>query len=216
MARPDGIHFDVHLRDSDQTWNDMYLPMWGEHNFSNALAVIAVGHGLGLSEEIIRNGFKAFQGVKRRFTPTGEADGVTIIDDYAHHPVEIKATLSAARQRSTHKVIAVIQPHRYTRLKSLFDEFSTCFDDADAVLVLPIYSAGEAPIEGITHEALAEALKTKGHYENVYTLKGIDDLTTTLKQIAEPGDFAICMGAGNITSMAYELPQRLKDLKPHV
>ncbi|SHM22771.1 UDP-N-acetylmuramate--L-alanine ligase [Roseibium suaedae] len=189
--------------------NDLVLPMPGLHNVSNATAAIAVAWQLGVSAEQIRKGLSAFGGVKRRFTHTGNVNGIDVFDDYGHHPVEIRAVLHAARESSKGKVIAVVQPHRYTRLHSLFDDFSNCFNDADTVIVAPVYAAGEQPIEGASHQDLVSGLKTRGH-RSVVAIDGPDQLASVVAGFAKPGDYVVCLGAGNITQWAYALPEGLK------
>ena len=191
--------------------SDITLPMPGRHNASNATAAIAVAHELGISDEAIRKAIAGFGGVKRRFTRTGEWNGVTIIDDYGHHPVEIAAVLKAARESTSGKVIAVVQPHRYTRLQSLFEEFCTCFNDADAVIVADVYPAGEAPIEGIDRDHFVLGLRAHGH-RDVLPLPQAADLAGIVKRLAKSGDLVVCLGAGNITQWAYALPNELKAL----
>jgi UDP-N-acetylmuramate--alanine ligase len=188
---------------------DLVLPMPGRHNASNATAAIAVAHELGLSDEAIRKALAGFGGVKRRFTRTGEWNGVAIIDDYGHHPVEIAAVLKAARDSTKGKVIAVVQPHRYTRLQSLFEEFCTCFNDADAVIVADVYAAGEAPIAGIDRDSFVLGLRAHGHRE-VIPLPGAPQLAGIVAGLAKKGDYVVCLGAGNITQWAYALPDELK------
>lgn len=204
--------FSVELRDriagTAETVEDLSLPMPGLHNVSNATAAIAVAWKLGISPEQIRKGLAAFRGVKRRFTHTGSAEGIEIFDDYAHHPVEIRAVLSAARAVAPGKVVAVVQPHRYTRLESLFDEFSACFNDADHVICAPVYAAGEAPREGIDHHALANGIRASGH-RSVHAIGGEDELAGTVARIAEPGDYVVCLGAGSISQWAQTLPEAL-------
>lgn len=190
---------------------DLALPMPGRHNASNATAAIAVAHELGVSDEAIRKALAGFGGVKRRFTKTGEWNGVTVIDDYGHHPVEIAAVLKAARDSYSGKVIAVVQPHRYTRLQSLFEEFCTCFNDADAVVVAEVYAAGEAPIEGIDRDHFVAGLRAHGHRE-VVPLPNAGELAGIVHGLAKPGDLVVCLGAGNITQWAYALPDQLKAL----
>ncbi|SCW84716.1 UDP-N-acetylmuramate--L-alanine ligase [Ancylobacter rudongensis] len=187
---------------------DLVLPMPGKHNALNATAAIAVAHELGASDEQIRSALAGFGGVKRRFTRTGEVDGVTIFDDYGHHPVEISAVLRAARASTEGQVIAVVQPHRYTRLQSLFDQFATCFNDADHVIVADVYAAGEPPIPGIDRDHLVEALRARGH-RSVAALKGPEALAGLVKGLMKPGDYVVCLGAGNITQWAYALPEQL-------
>jgi UDP-N-acetylmuramate--alanine ligase len=190
---------------------DIMLPMPGRHNASNATAAIAVAHELGLSDEAIRKAIAGFGGVKRRFTKTGEWNGVTIIDDYGHHPVEISAVLKAARESTSGKIIAVVQPHRFTRLQSLFEEFCTCFNDADTVVVAEVYPAGEAPIPGIDRDHFVLGLRAHGHRE-VIPLQNSSELAKVVRGIASNGDFVVCLGAGNITQWAYALPGELKAL----
>ncbi|NPU09535.1 UDP-N-acetylmuramate--L-alanine ligase [Bradyrhizobium sp. 83012] len=191
--------------------SDIALPMPGRHNASNATAAIAVARELGLSDDAIRKAIAGFGGVKRRFTRTGEWNGVTVIDDYGHHPVEIAAVLKAARESTNGKVVAVVQPHRYTRLQSLFEEFCTCFNDADAVIVADVYAAGEAPIEGIDRDHFVLGLRAHGH-RDVVPLPKAADLAGIVKDLAKPGDLVVCLGAGNITQWAYALPNELKAL----
>ncbi len=198
-------------RDAAHEIADITLPMPGRHNASNATAAIAVAHALGLSDDAIRRAISTFGGVKRRFTKTGEWNGVTIIDDYGHHPVEIAAVLKAARESTNGKVIAVVQPHRYTRLQSLFEEFCTCFNDADAVIVAEVYPAGEAPIEGIDRDHFVLGLRAHGHRE-VIPLANASDLAGIIKGLTGKGDLVVCLGAGSITQWAYALPGELMAL----
>ena len=204
--------FTVTLRDRQQgcetVLSDLTLPMPGHHNALNATAAIVVAHRLGVSVENIRKGLASFGGVKRRFTRAGEWNGVAIFDDYGHHPVEIAAVLRAARASTPNKVIAVAQPHRYTRLQSLFDQFATCFNDADVVIVADVYPAGEAPIEGVDKDALVAAIKAHGHRQAI-ALPSPDDLPDVIRKIAAPGDYVVTLGAGNITQWAYALPGQL-------
>ncbi|MET4800114.1 UDP-N-acetylmuramate--L-alanine ligase [Bradyrhizobium sp. LB11.1] len=190
---------------------DLMLPMPGRHNASNATAAIAVARELGVSDEDIRKAIAGFGGVKRRFTKTGEWNGITVIDDYGHHPVEIAAVLKAARESSNGKIIAVVQPHRYTRLQSLFEEFCTCFNDADAVVVADVYAAGESPIDGVDRDHFVAGLRAHGHRE-VVPLPGASELAGIVKGVAKSGDLVVCLGAGNITQWAYALPDQLKAL----
>lgn len=190
---------------------DLMLPMPGRHNASNATAAIAVARELGVSDDAIRKAIAGFGGVKRRFTKTGEWNGVTVIDDYGHHPVEIAAVLKAARESTNGKIIAVVQPHRYTRLQSLFEEFCTCFNDADAVVVADVYAAGETPIDGIDRDHFVVGLRAHGHRE-VIPLPGATELAGIVKGLAKSGDLVVCLGAGNITQWAYALPDQLKAL----
>jgi UDP-N-acetylmuramate--alanine ligase len=191
--------------------DELRLPMPGGHNALNATAAVAVAEELGVSDEAMRSALAGFSGVKRRFTRTGAHDGITVYDDYGHHPVEIAAVLLAAREVTAGRVIAVAQPHRYTRLAGLFTEFCTCFNNADAVIVAPVYSAGETPIDGATHDALALGLKSRGH-RNVQKIDDAAELAPLIAQLARPGDIVICLGAGTITQWAYALPMQLAAL----
>ncbi|MFS8036813.1 UDP-N-acetylmuramate--L-alanine ligase [Xanthobacter sp. AM11] len=189
------------------------LPMPGKHNALNATAAIAVAHELKVPDAKIIEAISQFGGVKRRFTRTGEWNGVAVFDDYGHHPVEIAAVLKAARAASEGQVIAVVQPHRYTRLASLFDDFCTCFNDADHVVVAPVYTAGEAPIEGADRDHLVRGLIAHGH-RSVTALEGPEQLAGVVAGLAKPGDYVICLGAGSISGWAYALPGELQALKP--
>jgi UDP-N-acetylmuramate--alanine ligase len=184
------------------------LPMPGRHNALNATAAIAVAHELGVGDDVVRNAVANFGGVRRRFTRTGTWNGVTIVDDYGHHPVEIAAALRAARESTKGHVVAVVQPHRYTRLRDLFEQFCTCFNDADAVIVAPVYPAGEAPIEGFDRDALVQGLRNHGH-RHVIALDGPDKLAAVVAPLVKQGDYIICLGAGSITQWAYALPGEL-------
>jgi UDP-N-acetylmuramate--alanine ligase len=177
----------------------------------NALAAIAVARELGVSDEAIREGLAGFAGVRRRFTTTGEANGVRVVDDYGHHPVEIAAALKAARAVTNGRVIAVVQPHRYSRLSGLFEEFCACFNDADAVIVADVYAAGEAPIEGASRDALVEGLRRWGH-RRVLPLSGPHALAALVAEETAAGDLVVCLGAGDITAWAYALPGQLEAL----
>ncbi len=205
--------FSIVIRGRDgsgaQTISDIVLPMPGRHNALNATAASAVAHELGIADETIRKALEGFGGVKRRFTRTGEWNGVAIIDDYGHHPVEIAAVLRAARESTKGQVIAVMQPHRYTRLRDLFEQFCTCFNDADAVVVADVYPAGEAPIEGADRDHLVAGMRARGH-RHVIALEGADKLAGLVRGMAKPGDYVVCLGAGNITQWAYALPGELK------
>ena len=200
---PGGSRFDALILDKDGERRTVavHVPIPGRHNVQNALAAIAVALELGISDEAIVAGFERFDGVKRRFTNVGEADGAIIIDDYAHHPTEIRAVLAAAREGAEGRVIAIVQPHRYTRLQSLMDEFQSAFNDADVVFVAPVYPAGEEPIEGVDASALAEGLRAHGH-RMVRAVDDLDDLCGALRDLAAEGDMIICMGAGDITKWA--------------
>jgi UDP-N-acetylmuramate--alanine ligase len=191
--------------------DDLALPMPGRHNALNATAAIAVAHELKAPVATIRKAIASFGGVKRRFTRTGEWNGAAIFDDYGHHPVEIAAVLSAARASAKGHVIAVVQPHRYSRLQSLFDSFALCFNDADTVIVADVYPAGEAPIVGVDKEALAAAINAHGHRHAV-VLPSPDELASIVHEIAKPGDYVVLLGAGSITQWAYALPGELAAL----
>jgi UDP-N-acetylmuramate--alanine ligase len=217
LSNKDGKqHFDVVFRDRNgaevHRIAGLELPMPGRHNALNATSAIAVAHELGIPDDKIKAALAKFGGVKRRFTKVGEWNGATIIDDYGHHPVEIAAVLKAARESTKNQVIAVVQPHRYTRLKSLFEPFSTCFNDADAVIVANVYAAGEAPIEGADRDHLVQALRARGHRQ-VLPLDGPEQLAGIVKGLAKPGDYVVLLGAGNITQWAYALPGELAALK---
>jgi len=208
--------FDVVIRErvdsAERVIRDVRLPMVGDHNVSNSLAAITVALELGIPDNKIVSAFDGFTGVKRRFTKTGEVDGVTIIDDYGHHPVEIKAVLKAARKATENNVIAVVQPHRYSRLHDLFEEFCTCFNDADSVIVADVYEAGESPIEGANRDALVEGLRNRGH-RHVAALEGPEALASMIAKEAKPGDLVVCLGAGSISAWANALPAQLEALK---
>jgi UDP-N-acetylmuramate--alanine ligase len=205
-------HFTVIIRDretgAETALENIVMPMPGQHNALNATAAIAVAHRLGMSAEAIRKALAGFGGVKRRFTRTGDWNGAAIFDDYGHHPVEIVAVLRAARASAKSHVIAVVQPHRYTRLHSLFDGFTGAFDDADTVIVADVYSAGEAPIEGADRDSLVTALKARGH-GHALGLKRPEDLAPLIRSLAKPGDYVVFLGAGNITQWAQALPGQL-------
>jgi UDP-N-acetylmuramate--alanine ligase len=212
-----GADFDVMVQNratnETRTIVDLRLPMFGQHNVQNALAAIAVAQEMGLPDETIRRALGSFGGVKRRFTKTGEAHGITVIDDYGHHPVEIAVTLRAARQAygGSGRVIAVMQPHRYTRLGGLRDDFATCFADADAVLIADVYAAGEAPIEGVNRDMLVSLVQRAGH-RDVTALGAPGDLPGMIWRMARPGDVVVCLGAGNITAWAHALPGQLQQI----
>ena len=211
---PGGAQFDVFLsaRSGDQDkLEGVRLPMFGEHNVQNALAGIAVATEMGIPAAMVVEGLAGFTGVKRRFTKTGEVGGVTVIDDYGHHPVEIVAVLRAARAATRGRVIAVVQPHRYTRLMDLFEDFCTSFNDADTVIVTDVHAAGEAPIEGVNRDALVDGLRTRGH-RSVEALPGPKALPEMIAERALPGDIVVCLGAGTITNWANELPAALRAL----
>ena len=207
--------FSVYFRDREgktaHKIDKLSLPMPGRHNALNATAAIAVAHALGVKADIIRKALAGFGGVKRRFTRVGEWNGAVIIDDYAHHPVEIAAVLRAARESAKGQVIAVMQPHRYTRLHDLFEQFCTCFNDADLVIITPVYPAGEQPITGADRDALVTGLRARGH-KQAMPLDGPEKLAPLIKSLAKPSDYVICLGAGSITQWAYALPAELKAL----
>ncbi len=207
---PDGCRFDVVMGDGSVI-EGVHLPMAGWHNVSNALAAIAIARELDVSDQAIKAGMAGFGGVKRRFTTTGVVDGVRIVDDYGHHPVEIAAVLKAARQVAEGRVIAVVQPHRYTRLRDLMEEFSTCFSDADSVIVADVYAAGEQPIEGVDKDALADGIRRFGH-RSVAALESPAALAGVIAAEAQAGDLVVCLGAGDITAWAYALPGQLEAL----
>ena len=207
-----GSTFEVTVTDRQKnrsrTAGPFRLPMLGQHNVQNALAAVAVGVEMDIDDNTIRSAFAGFKGVKRRFTKTGETGGITVIDDYGHHPVEIAAVLKAARQAGARDVVAIVQPHRYSRLQSLFAEFCTCMNDAGTVIVADVYPAGEAPIPGVDRDALVEGLRARGH-RSVVPLADPEHLAEMVNAIAKPGDFVVCLGAGNITQWAAALPQKL-------
>ena len=212
---PGGNRFDVEVRDREgelRTICGIELPMPGRHNVQNAIAAIAVGIEMGMSDDQIARGFDQFGGVKRRFTKVGEVDGVSIIDDYGHHPVEIQAVLSAAREGAEGRVIAVVQPHRFTRLRDHMEEFQGAFNDADMVFVTPVYVAGEDPIEGVDSEALVEGLRKRGH-RMVETVADQQALTQRLAEEAQEKDMIICLGAGDITKWAAGLADGIREAR---
>jgi UDP-N-acetylmuramate--alanine ligase len=203
-----GSRFDAVILERDgerRTIEGVAVPIPGRHNVQNALAAIAVAIELGISDEQILAGFERFEGVKRRFTKVGEVDGAIVIDDYAHHPTEIRAVLAAAREGAEGRVIAVMQPHRYTRLRDLMEDFQSAFNDADVVFVAPVYPAGEEPIDGIDSNALVDGLRAHGH-RMVSAAEDLKDLSRSLRDLAAEGDMIICMGAGDITKWAASLP----------
>ncbi len=207
--------FSVLFRDREgkttHTIDKLIMPMPGRHNALNATAAIAVAHELGVKDDMIRKALGIFGGVKRRFTKVGEVNGITVIDDYGHHPVEIAAVLRAARESVKGKVIAVVQPHRYTRLQALFEQFCSCFNDADTVIYAPVYTAGEQHIPGDDRDALDQGLRAHGHRQAM-PLEAPDKLAGMIKDLAKPGDYVVCLGAGSITQWAYALPAELKAL----
>ncbi|MFV0361145.1 UDP-N-acetylmuramate--L-alanine ligase [Tropicimonas sp.] len=201
-------HFDIELHAEDAVIEECTLPMPGDHNVSNALAAVTVARHLGMKRDEIRAALADFGGVNRRFTRVGEVNGVTIIDDYGHHPVEIAAVLKAARQASDGRVIAVHQPHRYSRLSNLFEEFCACFNEADVVAIAEVYAAGEDPIEGADRDALVAGLVRHGH-RHARALLSEDDLERLVREQTRPGDMVVCLGAGTISAWANNLPERL-------
>ncbi|MEE9389009.1 MAG: UDP-N-acetylmuramate--L-alanine ligase [Paracoccaceae bacterium] len=202
-------HFDIALASDDMVIKDCTLPMPGEHNVSNALAAVAVARHLGMKAAEIRDALAGFKGVNRRFTHVGDVDGVTIIDDYAHHPVEIAAALKAARQACSGRVIAVHQPHRYSRLANLFEGFCSCFNDADIVAITDVFAAGEDPIPGAARDDLVAGLIAHGHRQAM-AVADESQFVELVRSHAKPGDMVICLGAGTISTWANELPKHLK------
>jgi UDP-N-acetylmuramate--alanine ligase len=212
----DGVRFDAELTDrktgASRKIVGLRLPMFGRHNVQNALAAVAIASELGIGDDVLAGAFARFEGVNRRFTKVGEIGGITIVDDYGHHPVEIAAVLAAARNVTEGRVIAVVQPHRYTRLRNLFEEFCACFNDADVVVVAEVYSAGEEPIEGVSRDALVDGLRAHGH-RHVVALPAPEDLAATLGPLTGSGDLIVCLGAGTITRWAQALPGELARLR---
>ncbi len=202
---PGGNRFDAVIRQRDGSQRRIAgidLPMPGRHNVQNALAAVAVASEMGCEDAEIQGGFSNFNGVKRRFTKVGEVAGATIIDDYGHHPVEIRAVLAAAREGvSTGRVIAVVQPHRFTRLRDHLEDFESAFNDADMVFAAPVYAAGEAPIDGISSDTMVQGMKARGH-RSAQVIAGPDELAEALAQVVQPGDMVVCLGAGDITKWA--------------
>ncbi|WP_343609922.1 UDP-N-acetylmuramate--L-alanine ligase [Novosphingobium sp.] len=212
---PGGNRFTAVLRQRDGSFRrieGIELPMPGRHNVQNALAAVAVAVEMGVADELIRGGFAKFGGVKRRFTKVGEVDGATIIDDYGHHPVEIRAVLAAARESMQNRVIAVVQPHRFTRLRDHLDDFAAAFNDADIVYAAPVYAAGEQPIEGVDSAAMVQGIKARGH-RSAHLIAGADDLAGTLADVIQPGDMVVCLGAGDITKWAAGLAPAIAERK---
>ncbi|MCB1537716.1 MAG: UDP-N-acetylmuramate--L-alanine ligase [Rhodospirillales bacterium] len=219
QLRADGAVFDITVagcvvKGDDRVFKGVRINVPGRHNVQNSLAAVAVGLALGMDEAGIRKGLEGFAGVKRRFTNAGQAGGVTVIDDYAHHPVEIRTVLATARTvqaESGGRVIAVMQPHRYTRLANLIDDFAACFVDADSVFIADVYAAGEKPIEGADRDHLVAAARARGH-EDVSALESPDMLAAILADKVRPGDMVVCLGAGSITNWAHALPGQLEPL----
>jgi UDP-N-acetylmuramate--alanine ligase len=205
------VVFTDRARNRNRKMGPFRLPMLGHHNIQNALAAVAVAIEMDVDDDTLRSAFASFKGVKRRFTKTGEYNNITVIDDYGHHPVEIAAVLKAARQAGARDVIAIVQPHRYSRLQTLFEEFCTCMNDAGTVIVADVYSAGEAPIPGMDRDTLIDGLRAHGH-RSVVPLPGPEHLAEMVHAIAKSGDFVICLGAGSITNWAQTLPAELAAL----
>lgn len=189
------------------------IPFLGRHNVLNGLAAVAVALEAGVADEKVRDGLASFSGVKRRFQLTGTWNGVAVFDDYAHHPVEIGSVLSAAKSGARRNVIAVVEPHRYSRVRDLFGDFCSCFQAADRVFVMPLYSAGEAPIPGVDAVSLADGIRATGH-RSAQALSGTDELVDVLRRTAESGDMVVCMGAGTSTEWAAALPSWLSEGEP--
>jgi UDP-N-acetylmuramate--alanine ligase len=211
-AIPGGSRFDAVVLEKDgsrRSLEGIQVSMPGRHNVQNALAAITVALEFGIADEAIVRGFERFDGVKRRFTTVGEVGGAIVVDDYAHHPTEIRAVLAAAREGAEGRVIAVMQPHRYTRLQALMDGFQNAFNDADVVFVTPVYPAGEEPIEGVDSAALVEGLRAHGH-RMVSAVKDLKELSRSLRDLAADDDIIICMGAGDITKWAANLPDGIR------
>ena len=212
----DGMRFNVvitdRVADTSRTIKDLRLAMLGAHNVQNALAVVAIASEMNIEDAVLRRALAEFEGVNRRFTKTGTVDGITVIDDYGHHPVEIAAVLETARAAAEGQVIAVVQPHRYSRLRDCFEGFCTCFNDADVVVVAHVYAAGEDPIEGFDRDALVDGLRSRGH-RSVVPLDSPEDLAGMVNDMASPGDLIVCLGAGNITAWANALPGALERLR---
>ena len=216
-ASRDGSSFDIVIADrksgEERIIEKLHLPMVGGHNTLNAAAAISIALEMGIADDLIRKGLTNFEGIKRRFTKTGEVDGVSIIDDYGHHPVEISAVLEAASTATpAGRVMAVVQPHRYSRLYDLFEDFCTCFNNADVVVVADIYAAGETPIEDVSRDSLVEGLRSHGH-RMVIPLEQPDDLAGLVDTHLSSGDMVVCLGAGNITAWANSLPDELAELR---
>ncbi len=209
---PGGNRFDAVLRQRDgssRRIEGIELPMPGRHNVQNSLAAIAVAVEMGVPDAVIRTGFAKFGGVKRRFTKVGEVGGATVIDDYGHHPVEIRAVLAAAREGVKGRVIAVVQPHRFTRLRDHMDDFAAAFNDADVVYAAPVYAAGEQPIEGVSSDAMVAAMKARGH-RSAQVVAGPDALADALAETVQAGDMVVCLGAGDITKWAAGLADAIR------
>jgi UDP-N-acetylmuramate--alanine ligase len=205
-----GLKFDVKIKKTGQIISDIKMPTYGVYNIKNALGAVAIADFLGLDFATIKQGLANFSGVKRRFTKTGEVEGVTIIDDYGHHPTEIKALFKAAKEiLPNHKLIAVFQPHKYSRTQDLFSEFCNSFKNVDTVIVADVYGAGQEPIEGISQDSLIDGIRNSGH-KNVLKLDNKNDLPRLIKNSSKSGDMVICAGAGSISNWANELPSKLQ------
>jgi UDP-N-acetylmuramate--alanine ligase len=213
---PSGCEYDVVISDritgASDTIEKLKLPMLGQHNVQNSLVAVAAAREMGIDQKVLRRALAEFKGVRRRFTRVGEGAGITVIDDYGHHPVEIGAVLAAARSAYSGRVIAVVQPHRFTRLRDLFEDFCTCFNHADTVVVADVYAAGEQPIAGIHKDALVTALRSRGH-RHVVALESPDHLSSVVLDIGRPGDLVVCLGAGSITNWAQLLPLQLAEAR---
>jgi UDP-N-acetylmuramate--alanine ligase len=206
----DGCHFAV--RFADRTVTGYHLPLHGRHNAQNALAAIAIANDLNIPDALVQKALATFSGVKRRFSLVGSANGLRVIDDYGHHPVEIAAVLQAARGAAGNgNIIAVVQPHRYSRLHNLMAEIAACVRGADHVLVADVYAAGEAPIAGASAAALVERMRANGH-PSAHYLPTPEALPARVQELAKPGDMVVCLGAGSITTWAHALPDALKKL----
>ncbi len=210
-----GMQFNVNIAprtgSNARMIENVRLPMFGAHNAQNALAAVTIAIEMNIPDAVIQDAFNGFAGVKRRFTKTGDAGGIQVIDDYGHHPVEISAVLNAARGATAGQVMAIFQPHRYSRVESLFDDFCTCFNDADIVFVSDIYPAGEAPIAGVDRDALVDGLRARGH-RDVRPLSDPDRLAELIAESGREGDMVVCLGAGTVTNWAQALPDELDRL----
>ncbi|MBM3610361.1 MAG: UDP-N-acetylmuramate--L-alanine ligase [Alphaproteobacteria bacterium] len=213
--KKEALTFDVMFDDGTEqhAFKDIILPMRGDHNVLNSLAAISVALKMKVPERVIREGLQSFAGVKRRFTPVGTYKGATVIDDYAHHPTEVRVVINAAKKITDKRVVAVLQPHRFSRLKNLFDDFAACLSEADHVIILPVYGAGEKSIIGLDNFALAKAASahTKSPVEAV---ENEEELAQKIALLCEEGGYILCMGAGSITKIAQDLEHRLKAIAP--
>jgi UDP-N-acetylmuramate--alanine ligase len=208
-------HFDMVFTDrrkgSEERLEGLCLPMPGEHNVQNAAAAVVVARELGVADAVIAKGLREFRGVGRRFTKVGEVRGTAIIDDYAHNPFKIAAAIKAARQAYAGPIVAVVQPHRYTRLRDTFEQFATCLNDADVAIIAPVYAAGEQPIPGFDRDSYAEALRAHGH-RNVVVIDGEADLAATVAPFLKPGGAIVGLGAGSISAWMHGLEKKLEAL----